>query len=111
MEKDFFEEPQDVEEIDFIDEVRADNLIILADSLLKDYDAYSQRYLAIEKRVEELKGSIQRDSEDDIFIAVAPTLKELVSSYNLTLYSVDNYRKILREAWEIIYPKRHFPRA
>jgi putative ABC transport system ATP-binding protein len=38
MERDFLEEPQDVEEIVFIEEIRADNLIVFANALVKDYE-------------------------------------------------------------------------
>ena len=38
MEKEFLEEPQDVEEIDFLEEIKTNNLVILANALVKDYE-------------------------------------------------------------------------
>jgi len=38
MEKEFFEEPQDVEDIDFLGEIKTSNLVILANNLVKDYE-------------------------------------------------------------------------
>ncbi|MBY9011790.1 MAG: ABC transporter ATP-binding protein [Candidatus Lokiarchaeota archaeon] len=38
MEKEFLEEPQDVGEIAFLEEIKANNLIILANALVKDYE-------------------------------------------------------------------------
>ena len=38
MEREFFEEARDVKEIEFLEEVRADNLIILASALVKEYE-------------------------------------------------------------------------
>jgi putative ABC transport system ATP-binding protein len=38
MEREFLEEPQDVEEIDFLNEIKSNNLIILANALVKDYE-------------------------------------------------------------------------
>ena len=37
MEKEFLEEPQDIGEIAFLEEIKANNLIILANALVKDY--------------------------------------------------------------------------
>ena len=38
MEKEFLEEPQDIGEIAFLEEIKANNLIILANALVKDYE-------------------------------------------------------------------------
>ncbi len=38
MEREFLEEPGGIEDIDFLEEIRVNNLIILADSLVKDYE-------------------------------------------------------------------------
>ncbi|NHJ19916.1 MAG: ABC transporter ATP-binding protein [Candidatus Lokiarchaeota archaeon] len=38
MEREFLEEPQEIEEIDFLEEIKANNLIILANALTKDYE-------------------------------------------------------------------------
>ncbi len=38
MEREFLEEPQDVEEIDFLEEIKTNNLVILANALVKDYE-------------------------------------------------------------------------
>jgi len=38
MEREFLEEPQDVEEIDFLEEIKTSNLVILANALVKDYE-------------------------------------------------------------------------
>ncbi|NVM46795.1 MAG: ABC transporter ATP-binding protein [Candidatus Lokiarchaeota archaeon] len=38
MEREFFEEPQDVEEIAFLEEIKTSNLVILANALVKDYE-------------------------------------------------------------------------
>jgi len=38
MEKEFLEEPQDIEDIDFLGEIKTSNLVILANSLVKDYE-------------------------------------------------------------------------
>ena len=38
MEKEFLEEPQDIEDIDFLEEIKTNNLVILANNLVKDYE-------------------------------------------------------------------------
>jgi putative ABC transport system ATP-binding protein len=38
MEREFLEEPQEIEEINFLEEIKANNLIILANALVKDYE-------------------------------------------------------------------------
>jgi len=38
MEKEFLEEPQDIEEIDFLEEIKTNNLVILANNLVKNYE-------------------------------------------------------------------------
>ena len=38
MEKEFLEEPQDIEDIDFLGEIKTSNLVILANNLVKDYE-------------------------------------------------------------------------
>jgi len=38
MEKEFLEEPQDLEDIDFLGEIKTSNLVILANKLVKDYE-------------------------------------------------------------------------
>jgi len=38
MEKEFLEEPQDIEEIGFLEEIKTSNLVILANNLGKDYE-------------------------------------------------------------------------
>ncbi len=38
MEKEFLEEPQDIEDIDFLEEIKTNNLVILANNLAKDYE-------------------------------------------------------------------------
>jgi len=38
MEKEFLEEPQDIGDIAFLEEIKANNLIILANALVKDYE-------------------------------------------------------------------------
>ena len=38
MEKEFLEEPESIEDIDFLAEIKANNLVILADNLVKDYE-------------------------------------------------------------------------
>ena len=38
MEKEFLEEPQDVEDVYLLDEIRTSGLVILADHLVKDYE-------------------------------------------------------------------------
>ena len=38
MEREFLEEPQNVEEIDFLEEIKTSNLVILANALVKDYE-------------------------------------------------------------------------
>ena len=38
MEKEFLEEPQDIEDIDFLGEIKTSNLVILANKLVKDYE-------------------------------------------------------------------------
>jgi putative ABC transport system ATP-binding protein len=38
MEREFLEEPQDVKEIDFLEEIKTGNLVILAIGLVKDYE-------------------------------------------------------------------------
>ena len=38
MEKEFLEEPEDIEDIDFLEEIKTSNLVILANHLVKDYE-------------------------------------------------------------------------
>ncbi len=38
MEKEFLEEPQDIEDIDFLEEIKTNNLVILTNNLVKDYE-------------------------------------------------------------------------
>ena len=38
MEKEFLEEPEGIEEIDLLEEIKLNNLVILADNLVKDYE-------------------------------------------------------------------------
>jgi len=38
MEKEFFVEPQDEDDIDFLEEIKTNNLVILANGLVKDYE-------------------------------------------------------------------------
>lgn len=38
MEKEFLEEPQDIEDIDFLGEIKTSNLVILANNLVKNYE-------------------------------------------------------------------------
>ncbi len=38
MEKEFLEEPQDIEDIDLLEEVKTNNIVILANHLVKDYE-------------------------------------------------------------------------
>jgi len=91
--------------------------------MLETYDGLSERYDTIDARfqhlpnietnreeLEELEGLVGNEQTNESSRKLKLTLDELTSTYSLTLHTIDNYRRIIAEAWQIMYPKKDFPR-
>jgi putative ABC transport system ATP-binding protein len=66
MEKEFFKEPGGIEEIDFLEEIKVNNLVILAENLVKDYEIGNFVVKAVE-------GVSLRIKESDFVIIKGPS--------------------------------------
>ena len=88
--------------------------------LLDTYDELEEKYSGVNAKIQnlpnvptnegELEGLVDGAQINELHIKLKPTLDELTTVHRQTLQSIDNYRRLLVEKWQFLYPKKEFPR-